>query len=40
MVLVHADAVEAELVGELELADIAVVKLLPDRRVENRNWAA
>ena len=34
MVLVHADAVEAEPVGELELADIAGVELFADRGIE------
>src|SRR4029079_13285623 len=34
MVLVDADAVEAELIGELELPDVAGVKLLSDRAIE------
>ncbi|HEY6702515.1 MAG TPA: hypothetical protein VI010_00305 [Xanthobacteraceae bacterium] len=34
MVLVHADTVEAEPVGKLELADIAGVELFADRGIE------
>ena len=39
MMLVHADAVEAELIGKLQLADVAGIELLPDRGIEIRNWA-
>ena len=34
MMLVDADAVEAELIGELELPDVAGIKLLSDRAIE------
>ena len=34
MMLVHADAVEAELIGKLQLADIAGIELLPDCGIE------
>jgi hypothetical protein len=32
--LIHADAVEAELIGKLQLTDVAGIKLLSDRRIE------
>ena len=40
MVLVDADAVEAELVGQFELADVTLVKLLRRSSDRNTNWAA
>ena len=36
MVLVDADAVEAELIGEFQLADVAAIELLADLRIEIR----